>query len=255
MRGRIDWASYLQEFHADRPGVTEQAFRHVAHPQLGTPYEWLTQGLPPSLGSVLDVASGNAALLPWLSGYDSYLGVDLSSAEIDLAHRQGRGPVVYGDARRLPVPDASVDTVVSSMGLMLVQPLEQAVAEVARVLRPGGTVGLLLPALWPVRVRDAPLGLLLSTLLTGPGSMPQQVSARRIRRLLAGVGLSTVETAWQRFPFPLRTAEHAALAVRALYVPGRHPQQLARAETALTRWVGGRAELPVPLLRVVARHT
>ena len=31
---------------------------------------------------VLDVACGNAALLPWLDGHDSYLGVDTSEDEI-----------------------------------------------------------------------------------------------------------------------------------------------------------------------------
>lgn len=249
-----DWPSYLQAFHADRPGITEQAFRHSAHPEKGTPYQWLADELPAAPGFVLDVACGNAALLPCLRDHDGYLGIDLSSSEIELARLQGRGPVIHGDARRLPVPDASVDTVVSSMGLMLVQPLEHAVAEMARVLRPGGTVALLLPSTWPIQAGDVPLGLALSLRLRGPGSMPQQVTVGRLRRAMSAVGMSVVRATRHRFPFALHDHEHARLAVRSLYTPGRSPRQLARAESLLAQHAGDGVELPVPLLRVLARR-
>jgi len=252
--GRTDWDAYLAQFHAHRPGITEQAFHHAVHPELGTPYSWLAASLPDSPGAVLDVACGNAAVLPWLTGHDTYLGVDRSDAEIAHARLQNRGPVTLGDARRLPVPDTSVDTVVSSMGLMLVRPIRAAVAELARVLRPGGTAVLLLPATWPVLPRDLALGAALALPLRGPGSMPTHVSPRRVRRLLTGAGLSVVDIARQRFPFPLATADHAALAVRSLYTPGRTTDQLHRAQATLARLAGPRAELPVPLMRVVARR-
>ena len=156
------------------------------------------------------------------------------------------------DARRLPVPDGSIDTVVSSMGLMLVRPVEAAVAEIRRVLRPGGTLALLVPATWPIRPSDVALGLPLTVALRGPGSMPQQLSPRRMRRVLRAGGFGTLDVARRRFPFPVHSEEHAALAVRALYTPGRSPRQLARAESMLARWSQPAAELPVPLMRVVA---
>jgi SAM-dependent methyltransferase len=251
---RTDWASYLAQFHADRPGITEQAFRHAIHPEIGTPYAWLTAALPNPPGAVLDIACGNAAVLPWLTGHDRYLGVDSSPAEIAQARAQQRGPVTLGDASSLPVPDTSVDTVVSSMGLMLVRPIQAAVAELARVLRPGGTVVLLLPAIWPVLPRDLALGAALALPLPGPGSMPTQVGPRRIRRLLGDTGLTVADLSRRRFPFPLATAEHAALAVRSLYTPGRTTDQVRRAEHALARHARPGAELPVPLMRVVARR-
>jgi SAM-dependent methyltransferase len=247
-----DWDSYLQSFHAERPGITERAFHHATHQDVGSPYAWLVAALPPRLGDVLDVACGNAALLPWLTGHDSYLGVDLSHSEVAHARRTGRGPVTMADARRLPMPDSSVDTVVSSMGLMLVRPVEAAVAEIRRVLRPGGTLALLVPAVWPVRLSDVALGLPLTIVLRGPGSMPQQLSPRRLRRVLTENGLRPQEVERRRFPFPVHSDEHAALAVRALYTPGRSARQLALAESLLARYSRPAAELPVPLARVVA---
>jgi SAM-dependent methyltransferase len=249
-----DWDAYLTQFHADRPGITEQAFRHATHPAIGTPYSWLTAALPDPAGAVLDIACGNAAVLPWLTGHDSYLGVDCSPAEIAHACAQQRGPVTLGDARRLPVPDTSVDTIVSSMGLMLVRPIQAAMAELARVLRPGGTVVLLLPATWPVLPRDLALGAALAVPLRGPGSMPTHVGPRRARRLLAGAGLAVVDITRRRFPFPLATVEHATLAVRSLYTPGRTTDQLHRAQQMLAQRARPSAELPVPLMRVVAKR-
>lgn len=48
-----------------------------------------------------------------------------------------------GVAQRLPVPDGSADAVVLSLVLCSVADVEAAVAEVARVLRPGGEVRLM----------------------------------------------------------------------------------------------------------------
>lgn len=245
------WSDYLRDFHDARPGVTEAVFVHAADREVGTPYDWLVQCVPGPLGSVLDLACGNAAVQPRLGRHASYLGVDRSSAELEQARRLGRGPVVEGDLLDLPLNDACVDLAVSSMGLMLVQPVEQALAEVRRVLRPGGRLALLLPAVWPLHPRDLPVLLRLSRALHGPGSMPQQLGRRRVRRTLRAAGLQVLSLENRRFPFEVVSADDAGLAVRALYTPGRTPEQLSAAEHAL---LGrhGKATLPVPLLRVLA---
>ncbi len=253
MRASTAWADYVHRFHADAPGITEQAFRHATHPEVGTPYEWLLDGVDAPLGRVLDVACGNAALLPWMTGQVTYLGVDTSEDEVARARRQRRGPVTLADARALPLADACVDTVVSSMGLMLVDPVEEALAEIRRVLVPGGTVALLVPSIWPVALRDAQLGLPLALALRGPGSMPQQLTIGRLRRLLHAARLNVADVARRRFPFPVYRPEHASLAVRSLYTPGRSRHALARAQSVLTRLAAPGRELPVPLLRFVAR--
>jgi SAM-dependent methyltransferase len=250
---RRDWDAYLRAFHTDRPGITELALRHAVDPDVGTAYDWLVDGLPSSPGDVVDVACGNAAVQPWLAGHETYLGVDLSDAELQHASAAGRGPVARGDARRLPLADSSADTVVSSMGLMLVRPVEQAVAEIRRVLRPGGTVAMLVPATWPIHVRDVTLGLPLTLALLGPGSMPQLLGPRRVVRMLTAHGLTPQDVSRRRFPFPVHNAEDAALAIRSLYTPGRTARQLELAESVLGSIATTTAELPVPLMRVVAR--
>jgi ubiquinone/menaquinone biosynthesis C-methylase UbiE len=58
------------------------------------------------------------------------------AAACGLRHVEVRG----GDATRLPVPDRSVDVVISNGVLNLVPEKERAVAEIARVLEPGGRV-------------------------------------------------------------------------------------------------------------------
>jgi SAM-dependent methyltransferase len=48
--------------------------------------------------------------------------------------------VVAGTAEALPAPDGAVDAVVASLVLCTVTDLDQALAEVRRVLRPSGTL-------------------------------------------------------------------------------------------------------------------
>lgn len=74
------------------------------------------------------------------------IGIDMTEAMRSLAAR-GAGmsglthvEVRDGDATRLPVDDRSVDVVISNGVLNLVPEKERAVAEIGRVLRPGGRV-------------------------------------------------------------------------------------------------------------------
>jgi arsenite methyltransferase len=76
----------------------------------------------------------------------SAIGVDMTEAmrrrAADGATACGLANVEIrnGDATRLPVDDASVDVVISNGVLNLVPEKERAVAEIARVLKPGGRV-------------------------------------------------------------------------------------------------------------------
>lgn len=245
------WETYLASYHAERPGITEQAFEHARHPRHGTPHDWLAAAMPANPGVVLDAGCGNAPLHDRLPRGGRYLGVDASDAELQLANRRSRGPVLRGDLRDLPLPDSSVDTVVSSMSLMLVHPVHQVMAELARVLRPGGAMLLLLPSMWPLTLADAPPLLSVSLSLRGPGSMPQRVTGRRVRRTLTAAGLLLTSSSTCRFPFAIRSKEDADLAVEALYTPGRSQRQRDRTSRALAAKAPD-LELPLPLRRVVA---
>ncbi|MGY1822123.1 class I SAM-dependent methyltransferase [Geodermatophilus sp. SYSU D00079] len=63
-----------------------------------------------------------------------------------------RYEVVRGDLRALPVPDASVDRVIASEVLEHIPDDVTAMAEIARVLKPGGRVAVTVPRYLPERV-------------------------------------------------------------------------------------------------------
>jgi SAM-dependent methyltransferase len=91
---------------------------------------------------VLDIASGEgygSALLAQTAR--SVVGVDLSSEAVSYAGKAYRSPnlrFVEGDARTLPLNDASVDAVVSFETIEHFYEHERFLAEVRRVLRSGG---------------------------------------------------------------------------------------------------------------------
>ena len=250
----IDWDAYIERYHDQHPGITETGLGHARHPKLGTPHQWLAAALPTHAGDVVDLACGSCPLQPLLS-YRTYLGVDRNEAELDAALSHGRGPVRLGDVTALDLPDASADTVVMSMALMLV-PVEETLAEVHRVLRPGGVFGVMVPAMWPATVTDIPAVALLTLALRGPGSMPRTLGASVLEAQLRRSGFDDVTVARERFPFPIASAEDAHLAVTSLYTPGRSAAQLRRAQQWLTRLaqLPVRTELPVPLLHATARR-
>ncbi|MFH8789271.1 class I SAM-dependent methyltransferase [Streptomyces roseoverticillatus] len=68
-------------------------------------------------------------------------GVDRSAHSLALARRRpmlSEARLEEGRAQELPFADDSFDACVSHMALMLMSEIEQVVAEVARVLSPGG---------------------------------------------------------------------------------------------------------------------
>jgi len=69
----------------------------------------------------------------------------------ELPHGRQGGPV-RGDALSLPFADAAFDCVVASEVLEHVWDDEGAIAELVRVLRPGGRMAVTVPTRWPERV-------------------------------------------------------------------------------------------------------
>lgn len=97
---------------------------------------------------VLDVACGpgNAAIPAAVAGA-RVTGVDLTPELFEpgrkLAAEAGvQVEWVEGDAEALPVDDASVDVVLSTFGAMFAPRHDVTAREIARVLRPGGRLGL-----------------------------------------------------------------------------------------------------------------
>jgi ubiquinone/menaquinone biosynthesis C-methylase UbiE len=111
-------------------------------------------------GDVLDVAIGTGLNLPFYAADVRLTGVEWSPAMLDIARRRARdlnrgADLREGDAQALPFPDASFDTVVCTLALCAIPDDRAAVAEMTRVLRPGGLLLLLdhvAAGPWPARV-------------------------------------------------------------------------------------------------------
>jgi arsenite methyltransferase len=113
------------------------------------PVEWLNI---PSGGTALDVGSGPGNVTSSLAraaGPDGLaLGVDISEPMLARAVHNEAGPQVgflRADAQRLPLRDNTVDAVVSLAVLQLIPNPAAALAEIARVLRPGGRLAIMVP--------------------------------------------------------------------------------------------------------------
>ncbi|WP_149179106.1 class I SAM-dependent methyltransferase [Streptomyces sp. TRM49041] len=137
--------AFLRSFHAERPAVTVEAMGRGRGPRGLSSYELLCE-LVDGAGSVLDLGCGDGALLELL-GQDAgraLAGVDLSAEALALAYGRSAIPrgatLVQGRGQELPFVDGAFDACVSHMALMLMGDVEQVVAEVARVLVPGGVL-------------------------------------------------------------------------------------------------------------------
>jgi SAM-dependent methyltransferase len=104
--------------------------------------DWLSL---PAGARWLDIGCGTGALTQTIltrAEPAEVTGIDPSEQYVAYARRQvsdRRAGFRAGDAQALPVPDASRDAVVSGLVLNFVADPKLAVAEMMRVLRPGGT--------------------------------------------------------------------------------------------------------------------
>jgi ubiquinone/menaquinone biosynthesis C-methylase UbiE len=99
-------------------------------------------------GDVLEVAIGTGRNLPYYPDGIRLTGVDFSPQMLQLTQRRAQElgrPVDLrlGDAQALDLPDAAFDTVVCTLSLCAIPDERRAIAEMKRVLRPGGRLLLL----------------------------------------------------------------------------------------------------------------
>lgn len=94
-------------------------------------------------GDTLEVGIGTGLNLPFYPANVQLTGIDLSQAMLSGARTRARDrpqhvELEQADAEALPFPDASFDTVVSTFALCAIPDDRRALAEMQRVLRPGG---------------------------------------------------------------------------------------------------------------------
>jgi ubiquinone/menaquinone biosynthesis C-methylase UbiE len=109
---------------------------HLMDAEIGDHRRRLLAGL---VGRVLEVGAGNGLNFPhYPATVTDVLAVEPEPYLRRLALAAARQAPVDGTAEALPAPDRAVDAVVASLVLCTVADPDQALAEVRRVLRPGG---------------------------------------------------------------------------------------------------------------------
>ena len=187
--------------------------------------ENLCEALDLRAGSrVLDVAAGNGnATLAAARRFCEVVSTDYVATWLasGRARAEAEGLSVRfreADAEDLPFADASFDVVLSSFGVMFTPAQEQAAAELARVCRPGGRIGLanwtpdgFIGQLFKIIGRYAPPAAgLQSPLLWG---------TRARLEALFGRAAKTIRTDSRNFTFRYRSPEHWVEVFHAWYGP------------------------------------
>jgi len=115
--------------------------------------EWLGER---ARGRVLEVAIGTGLNLAHYPADVTITGIELSPAMLAVARQRATGhgrdvDLREGDAEHLPFEDASFDTVVCALSLCTIPNPDAALAEMRRVLGPGGRLLLLdhIGSSWP----------------------------------------------------------------------------------------------------------
>lgn len=242
-------------------GITERVLSRAFAGE-HTPYDWLARSVGTRAGLVVDIGCGAGAMTRALASPErTVVGVDLAEHELRCAQQRAEGPWVLGDARQLPFADHSIDTVVTVMGLAVIRPTDELLAEIARVLRPGGMLATITPSWRPFNRADLALNARLLATLQSRASLrhaatgaAQRTSPPRLGRLMDQHGLRKVEDKRERYYYTVRDIEDAELLVRGLAV---HSVRSARTRAA-ARWLASKAEqrgelaVPIPMRRVVA---
>lgn len=99
-------------------------------------------------GDVLEIAVGTGRNLSYYPPGARITGIELSQRMLDIALARAKqldveADLRLGDAQALDFPDESFDTVVCTLSLCSIPDDRRAVAEMKRVLRPGGRLLLL----------------------------------------------------------------------------------------------------------------
>ncbi len=161
--------------------------------------QWLA---PPAGWRWVDVGCGNGAFTEMLverCAPTKVQAIDPSEGQLAFARtRLANGPAQFrqGDAMALPYEDAAFDAAVMALVIFFVPDPAKGVAEMARVVRPGGSVSAYA---WDMLGGGFPFAALSQEIaaLGAPLLLPPSVEASRIESMQAlwqGAGLIDVET-------------------------------------------------------------
>lgn len=173
---------------------------------------------------VLDVAAGNgnaslAAARRWCDVVSTdYVPALLGRARERAAAERLKIEFQEADAEALPFADASFDAVVSTFGVMFTPDQDKAAAELMRVCRPGGKIGL---ASW---TPDGFIGQIFKTIgkhLPPPAGVksPAQWGTRARIDEMFGAQASSIQAETRHFVFRYRSPDHWLQTFKSYYGP------------------------------------
>jgi len=172
---------------------------------------------------VLDVAAGNgnASLAAARRGCEviatDYVD-DLLEGALRRAEADGLALTTQvADAEDLPFEDGTFDSVLSTFGVMFTPNPERAAAELVRVCRPGGRIGL---ANWTPEGFVGSMFKVIGAHVTPPAGVPSPLawgSAERLHELFAGE--AQVDIVRRQFAFRYRSARDYFEAFKTYYGP------------------------------------
>jgi SAM-dependent methyltransferase len=173
---------------------------------------------------VLDVAAGNGnATLAAARRFCEVTSTDYVPALLESGRARAEAEdqeIVFkeADAENLPFPDASFDAVISTFGVMFTADQDKAAAELLRVCKPGGRIGL---ANW---TPESFVGQMFRTIAkyipSAPGLKPPALWGTRSRlEELFGTSARTIGSKSRFFNFRYRSPEHFVEVFRSYYGP------------------------------------
>jgi len=181
----------------------------------------ILDGLP--RGVALDAACGTGRHSAYLAslGY-TVIGVDSSAEMLERAREKvPDGEFHEADLHDLPLPDDHVDVVVCALALMHVPDIEPVLAELVRVLRPGGSLVI---SDWRTPIEGTAIPVVKARPDGTPGYIPTR--SRRTSEYLAaalrlGLQVRRCEEPLRPFPWSTRTEGPTGLQCQITF-PARH---------------------------------
>lgn len=254
VRKSFDFSAYLALLHQDSPGMSEAMLTRMVS-GTHTPYRWLARAISARCRLVLDVVASTGAMSRQLAAPGrTVVSVDARQVELREGLARGSGPLVAGDARQLPFAGETFDAVTSALGMAVIRPTAQFVGEAARVLKPGGVLAVMAPALFPMNGADMRELALLAARLRARPRLAGALERTEIALALANHRLRVVEDRRERYRYSVRSRLDAELIVHALFLPSTGQARLDDAVDYLSQRSAARGsvEIPLPMRRLVA---